>query len=231
MDAVIDKLPAGSQGFTFVDVAAMRGDDALKVYYDRARDEIESDCDFLGISASDVDRMIDDEIDGHDLRAKILEGRFNIEDVGEDLRQNGWAAQLDYKGVETWQRQSGFYQAVALANDACIVVASGVDSMEACIDAIKGDADSLADDEDVAAVADKLPSGIHVQVATGAESISRTKKDSDTLIITIIEVYANEETAEDARIEWGDGSDSGYNNTKVTRDGRFVILTAEWGIY
>ena len=223
--AMMKKLPEDSDGFTFVDIAAMRDDDDLSDAYDQFKDEIKSRYDSLGISASDVDRMI---MGGS---VVILEGRFDLEDVSDELEDNDYDDDR-YKDVDTFEG----VMSVALVSEDCIVVGSSMNDVKDCIAVIKGDSDSLRQDEDISAVVDRVPGGIMVSASTSeyyldckAEAYSVAKDDSDTVRVTAVFRFTSEGAADDARstIEADWESRDYYSGVEVTVDGEYVEATAD----
>ncbi|HWR71207.1 MAG TPA: hypothetical protein VN415_09140, partial [Dehalococcoidia bacterium] len=128
--------------------------------------------------------------------------------------------------------------AVALVSESCIVVGSSMDRVKDCIDVIKGDADSLGDDEDVAEVVGRLPTGLLVAVRTGDSGVgseaygwSTAKKDSSTVLVTHVFLF-DDEPASDVVEGIVDAYKQGYRTDRVEakQDGRFVTVTVEQDI-
>lgn len=230
---IIKKLPKDAAGITFVDLAALRADDDLQDTYDEFRDQIKSDYGFLGISSSNVDRRIAGG------SVTILEGDFDLEEVRDELKFNHEGGK--YRGVETWLNTFADVEQIALVSRSCIVIGDDIDSLQGSIDVIKGDDDvSLSKDEDISDVADKLPSGLYVVVSAGPTNfkdcatigISKEKKDSDTLRVTVVLLFENGDAAGNAKrdIERYYGDYLHYDNVEVDKDGRFIRVTAELDI-
>jgi len=229
--SAMKKLPKDAGGFTFIDLAATRADDDIAELYGHAVGMIESECDALGISTDDVDRVADGDT------VKILEGSFDLDQVRQELEANGYEANR-YKEIDTWEKSRADIEAVALVSESCIVVGSSIDRVTDCIDVIKGDADSLSDDEDVSEVVDRLPTGLLVAVRTGDSGVgseaygwSTTKKDSSTVLMTQVILF-DDEPADDAVQGIEDVYKQGYGTDKVEvkQDGRFVTVTVELDI-
>ena len=223
--AMMKKLPENAGGFTFVDVASMRDDDDLSDAYDQFKNEIKSSYDSLGISTSDVDRMILGE------SVVILEGQFDLEDVSDELEDNDYDDDK-YKDVDTFEG----VMSVALVSEDCIVVGSSMDSVKDCIAVIKGDSDSLRQDEDISAVVDRVPGGIMVSASKSkyyldctAGAYSVAKEDSDTVRVTAVFRFTSESAADDAGSTIKDDWESRdyYSNVGVTVDGEYVKATAD----
>jgi hypothetical protein len=224
--AMMNKVPRDASMFTFTDVAAMRADDDLDELYDDYKKKSESECIALGISSDDVDRM-EEGYSGYAFT--ILEGQFALDDVGRVLEDEGYQ-EGEYKKVKTWKNSSADIEAVALVSATCIVIGDDIDKLEDSIDVIKGDDDSLSDDEDMSDFMGRLPAGVVVSVHTyetyaGCEvtGYSVKKKDSSTVLVTMLLLFDDEDSANDAMEDTKDE----YSNSEVTKDGRYITVVAE----
>jgi len=227
------KVPRDALAFDFTDVAAVRADGDLGELYDAYQDDIESECDLLGISPDDVDR------EGVHLGAtgsvQILEGRFDLDGVRNELKDNGYE-KGEYKRIETWDSSTADdeMKAVALTSKGCIILASSIDRVTDCIDAINGDEDSLGDDEGFSAVVGRLPAGlvVHVYTTAGYEGceaygLSVTKNDLNSRRLTQVFLFVNEDAAGSRRndIERDFREYYEQESLEVTLDGRYVVLS------
>jgi hypothetical protein len=229
--SAMKKLPKDAGGFTFIDLAATRADDDIAELYDHAVGMIESECDALGISTDDVDRVADGDT------VKILEGSFDLDQVRQELEANGYEADR-YKEIDTWEKSHADIEAVALVSESCIVVGSSMDRVKDCIDVIKGNADSLGDDKEVSEIVGRLPTALWVDVRAddsgmGFEAYgwSAAKKDSSTVLVTHVFLF-DDEPASDVVEGIVDAYKQGYKTDKVEakQDGRFVTVTVEQDI-
>gem|GEM_PF-3111546 len=224
--AMMNKVPGDASMFTFTDVAAMRDDDDLNELYDDYKKKSESECAALGISSDDVDRM-EEGYSGYAFT--VLEGQFALDDVRIVLEAKGYQ-EGEYKKVQTWENSSADIEAVALVNATCIVIGDDIDNLEDSIDVIKGDDDSLSDDEDMSDFMGRLPAGVVVSVHTyetyrgcAVTGYSVKKKDSNTVLVTMLLLFDDEDSANDAMEDTRDE----YGNSEVTKDGRYITVVAE----
>lgn len=224
--AMMERLTENVTKFYFVDVRAFRADNSLDEIYKASRDTIEFDFRQLGISAADVDTMAKGG------GVTILEGSFSLGSVRDELRGNGYD-DAEYKGIETWGRDLS----VALVSKSCIVTGGSTDTLEDCIDAMKGDCASLYDNADARDVVGRLPDGLWTNVSfkqagldgLKAEGRSGDKKDADTIRMTVIYLFEDEDAAGNAR---GDIEDESADNANVemTQDGKYVTVSADVAI-
>jgi PKD repeat protein len=233
--ATIKDLPQGPGLFIFTDVTALRADDDFVVACSNYDAQLEIDCGALGISLDDVYSRTKSE------SLSILDGHFNLDDVRDYLEDFSYQ-NAEYKGVETWVSETANEDmvAVALLGGSCIILADSSGSLEDCIDAIKGDTDSLGDDEYVSDAMDRLPAGIRVVVSTDehfegcrAYATSVAKKDSNTALYTSFVLFDDEDSASGAMEAIEDefqGDLDYYDNVEVTQDGSCVVVTAESSI-
>ena len=223
---MMNNVPGDASMFTFTDVAAIRADDDLDEFYDDYKKKSESECEALGISSDDVDRM-EEGYSGYSFT--ILEGQFALDDVRRVLKDEGYQ-DGEYKEVQTWENSSADIEAVALVSVSCIVIGDDIDNLEDSIDVIKGDDDSLSDDEDMSDFMGRLPAGVVVSVHTyetykGCEATgySVKKKDSNTVLVTMLLLFDDEDSANDAMEDIRDE----HGNSEVTKDGRYITVNAE----
>lgn len=233
ISSIMKKVPKDALAFDFTDIAAVRAEGDLDELYSAFQDDIESECDLLGISPNDVDRMgVRMDATGS---MEILEGRFDLDGVRNELKDNDYDNN-EYDGIETWESDSADQEmeAVALMSGSCIIFASSIDGATDCIDVIKGEEVSLADDEDFSAVVGRLPAGLveHVYATTGYEGceafgVSVTKKDLNSRRLTVVFLFVDENAAYDTKddIERDYKEYYEHDNLEVTLDGRYVVLT------
>ncbi len=142
----------------------------------------------------------------------------------------------EYQGVELWERNG---ELVALMED--LVIFSTRQGVRDSIEVIMGEKDSLWDDQDVKDIVDRLPNGINMKYichpeymayeGMKAQGTSLEKKDEDTLKMTGVFMFEDEDAARDAvaEIKEDTGAEE-IERSDVKQDGRFVILTIEVGI-
>lgn len=234
--AMMKKLPRDAGGLSFTNVRALRDDKDFNKAYETLKDLIDSDFQTLAISADDVDTMTE----GGSLT--MLEGHFDLAEVRTGLERNNYDKD-EYKGIETWK---GSDSSVALISGSFIVIGYGLANVEDCVDVIKGDGDSLYDDEDLRDVLSRAPAGIGVSVDPGlgyyeglkAVANSGGKKDADTIWVTSIFLFEDEDAAAVARVDIENGikGTGVWQDIVVIQDREYVrcaadgdIENASWG--
>lgn len=228
-EAMMNRVPRGAAKFmfTFTDFAAMRADVELREFYDDYKKEIEPECEALGISPDNVDSASKGYSGWIFL---VLDGEFDLDGVRQGLEDKGYQ-DGEYKEVQTWGNSSADIGAIALVSANCIVIGDDVDNLQKSIDVVKGDEDSLSDDEDMLDLMGRLPPGIVVSVSTyyktypGCETTgySLNKKDSDTVLVTMILLFEDEDSADDAMKD----IEGEHDNGEVTKDGRYITVNSE----
>ena len=138
--------------------------------------------------------------------------------------------------MELWERNG---EVMALMEN--LVILSTGQAIRDCIEVIKGEKDSLWDDQNVKDVIDLLPNGINMKYIAHpqymayegmkAQGSSLEKKDEDILKMTGVFMFEDEDAARDAvaKIKEDTGAEE-IERSDVKQDGRFVILTIEFGI-
>lgn len=228
-EAIMNRVPrdAAKFMFTFTDFAAMRADDELSRFYDDYKKDIGSECEALGISPDSVDSASKGYSGWIFL---VLDGEFDLDEVRQALKDKGYQGG-EYKEVQTWGNKSADVGAIALVSADCIVIGDDVDNLQKTIDVIKGDEDSLSDDEDMLDLMGRLPPGMVVSVSTyyktypGCETTgySLNKVDSDTVLVTMILLFEDEDSADDAM----QAVEGEHEDGEVTRDGKYITVNFE----
>lgn len=233
--AIMKKLPKATETFMFVDMKTMRSDDDLEDLFDSFSDDSGDMGDMFGVKMDDVDFV------AFAGEMYVMEGSFDLAEVREALEDSGFEKD-DYEGVEIWE---AFGFSLVLVDSGCVIMASGTDA-EDCVDAIKGKADSLYEDEDVSDDMAKLPGDGLVVVWSGgsegfiteegyagleATAVSMSKKDADELQMTAMLRFKDAASAGDAMDEVKDdleeNAESEVTNLKVTQDGKYIKATAD----
>lgn len=87
----------------------------------------------------------------------VIGGDFDLGKIRDDLQHRGWERST-YRGVEVWQGEGkNDINEIALFKDK--IIAGSVGAVEMAIRVMKGEEESLYDDEDVMDIANKLSDG------------------------------------------------------------------------
>lgn len=232
--SMMEKVPKDTTEFTFIDVKALRGDDDLAELLQDLEDSLE---DLLQPLATDLDNI--NRLASADNIA-LLDGGFDLDDMRDELDSQGFDED-GYKGVEVWESPRGGW--VALVENPIIM--GYQDGVKNCIDVIEGTEESLWDNRDAEDMMDRLPSGLCAGFYIGdtvapagweyqdleASGWSFRKMDEDTLVMTWILRFDNEEAGHDAidEIE-ADLEEEGFKNFDFEQDEDFVKVTGEINI-
>lgn len=159
----------------------------------------------------------------------LYEGDFDLDGVRNELEDRDYDDD-EYKGVEVWKD----YEWVALMGN--LIITGSEEAVKDCIKVIKEGEDSLADDRDAGDVMHRLPTGIWLSYSTyetyedlEANGYSFGKKDEDTLRMTWVLRFRDEDAAEDAMEEIEDdlAEEPDFKHVDVDQDGEFVMVTAD----
>ena len=122
-----------------------------------------------------------------------------------------------------------------------LVILSTGQGVRDCIEVITGEKNSLWDNQDARDVVDRLPDGINMKYISHpqhmsyegmkAQGTSLEKRDEDTIKMTGVFMFEDEDAARDAvtEIREDTGAEE-IERSDVKQDGRVVILTIEFGI-
>lgn len=156
---VMKLAPESVGNINCIDIEAMAEDPDFKDWYDGmiiGLSDILS-YEMVGLEASDISVFagfeIDFEINWEPI--DVLIGDFNLEDIRDTLEEN-YFVEGEYRGMEIWTDDFG--DAVAFIDN--MIVSGYADLVEACIRTHNDEEPSMYDNEDMKAVADKLPAGI-----------------------------------------------------------------------
>jgi len=220
----MEKIPEGAESLILVDFQALRGDDDLEDLLEEFEDMI-----MIGIDIDDINYAA---IYGNTI---LLNGKFNLDDIRDELDDLGLNDD-GYKDVEIWGSDYEYGWVALMGN---LIILGSEDDVKDCIDVIEEGEDSLLDDSDCKDLVDRLPDGIMITYGTDEEypdeeawGISIKKKDDDTLKVTAIFKFKNEDAAVDAVDEIEDEmkEEEGPHNIQVDQNGEFVIASAEMHI-
>jgi hypothetical protein len=194
-----DKYAPGVNGFEFTDIAAMRADEDLDRVYEHYLPS--ENATILKIPSTDIETIAEAGT------AQVFEGHFDFGGIRSTLESLAWR-KAEYKGVEVWDKTSGSgYNAssVALVDENHVICAlyDGSKVVDGCIDALKGEAISLYDNENLRDFVARLPQGIELSagIATDPQAsrqfggTSWAKEDATTLQATRLYLCDSEEAA------------------------------------
>ena len=91
----------------------------------------------------------------------LIGGEFDLEKIRDDLQHRGWEKGA-YRGVEVWQGENGDINEIALFEDK--ITAGGVEAVETAIRVMKGEEESIYDEDDIKDIANKLSDGFIVTI-------------------------------------------------------------------
>jgi len=228
------QTPENAIYFTFVDAKELRGDNDLEHLYEAWRDNLGGALDECGIVADDVNLTAMGAA-SEGVGYYLIDGSFSPREISDELDSLGFDED-EYRGVALWERNG---ESVAVMED-LFILGTG-QGVRDCIEVIKGEKDSLWDNQDAKDVVDRLPDGINVKYISHpqymayegmtAQATSLERKDEDTLKMTGVFMFEDEDAARDAvaAIKEDTGAEE-IERSEVKQDGRFVILTIEFGI-
>ena len=228
---MMKKAPASVSNFAFFDVKALQGDDALNNLYEGWKIGFDY---IVGNYGIDINNVIFSAITTVEQSGGyyFIKGDLNIKEIRNNLESLGFEKD-EYLGVETWAKEN---EQIALMEE--LFISGIVLNVRNCIDVIKGKRESLWDTENTKELVGKLPDGANVNYLRQPEimayegvkvqGISYEKKDKDTLQVTALFLYEDENAAGNAipEIEEDTGSDDLIRND-VKQDGRFVEVIIE----
>jgi hypothetical protein len=206
------QLPEGGYGYIFADAGAMLDNETMQDLYDSYGDLLEQVEEKLGVS---LDQVTEAATNGEVI---LIKGNFVLEDITDRLEEAGYQED-QYNDVEIWESSGqGNTTAVAFIDNTLVVVGSEGE-VEDCIDTIKGEAASLAENEDLRDMLDRLPDGVVVGCAEVPAEIrialsyygysylgnidvagaSVGFKDSENLLLTVMLKFDSRADADEAR--------------------------------
>lgn len=223
---LISKIPEDSSYFSFIDVSAMRTDDDMDDLYDEWEDNYNY-LEHYGIDRDDVNRLAISS------DATLCEGEFDLEEIREELEDLDYDDD-EYREVEIWESADG-HKWIALTED--LIIIGSEDDVKDCLWVIKDGEDSMYDDSDINDVLNKLPDGIYMSCDTEeafedleASGLSYRKLDDDTIGVSAVFKFDDEDAADDAINEIEDYAENYYEDIRhvdVWQDGLFVIAEGE----
>ena len=237
---MVAKVPGDTMSFKYVDVAALRGDDDLSEIYDAWKATVDARLEAHGITSGDVNVFVFGTSTG--MRYTLLKGGFDLDQVRDRLEDRDFD-DGEYKGVEIWEPKEGSgYDSdprVALMDD--MIVLGDESGVEGCIKVMKEGDTSFLKKVDIKEVVDRTPAGLYVDleknvlaglIVKGFEAygLSAQKEDSDTLDITGVAKFEDDDDAEDGADAIDTMLKTVFEDVDVSQDGDFLTAAAELDI-
>jgi len=229
--SMMEKVSKDTTEFIFIDVKALRGDDDLAGLLQDLEDSLEGLLEVMGTDLGNINALASAE------DVSLFDGGFDFDDIRDELNSQGFDED-EYEGVEVWESPYGGW--VALVEN--LIIMGHQDGVKDCVDVVGGTEGSLGDTRDAEDIMDRLPSGISAGFYIGdtiavvdseyqyleASGWSFTKIDEDTLVMTTVLRFDNEDAAEDAIAEVEeDFEEKEFKHLDFDQDEEFVKLTAE----
>jgi hypothetical protein len=247
--SMMSMIPENASRFVFMDIKALRGDEDLKDLYEDMMGDVEVALRTSGINVDDVNRIA---ASGENLL--LLDGSFDFDKVRDGLDGRGFGRN-EYKGVEVWENPGegvwvallgNFYGGGRLALRGNLIFLGSENAVKDCIKVIKEGMNSLQDNPDTREVMARLPGGVIMFLGIGeaftevigeefegleAGGMSLGKKDRDTLKVTVVLKFEDDDAALNAmnkieRDEDGFGEEH-FRLIEFVLDKGFVKVTAE----
>lgn len=229
---VMKLAPEGVGYITCADIEAMAEDPDLEDWHNDWIVEL-SYYAISCIETTDVSAFAGFEIDW--AYVFVFMGSFDLEDIRDALEEE-YFVEGECSGVEIWT--GGFDEAIAFIDN--MVVYGDAYAVEACIRTHKNEEPSLYDNEDMKAVADKLPSGVFSGIfgpdyiysdeglAGGMCLINLTRGD-EVCDMNSWYKFDSKASAEDAieDVEEDLSWTWGATNIETRLSGQFIEITAE----
>jgi hypothetical protein len=218
--------PEGTSHLIHYDLQTIRDDKDLDDVYESIEKNWPEKLDEYGL---DID---DTNYEAAAGSITILGGKFDLENVRDELDDAEFDKD-DYKGVELW---TGEDEAVAISGDK--VLYGDKDNVKECIKVMKGDQQSVYDDnDDFREVIDKLPGGIMMTVSYyygyneyDGELVRGSvwvKEDDDTLKMKGVIKFKDENDAEDAKSDLKRDLKEELDDVAVELKGKFLEYTGK----
>ncbi len=215
-------LPLDSERYVYLNMKSIREDADLAntSWYRKYRERTSQSFAEKGMKLSEVDYFASSST----LQESnwIYGGRFDLNAIREALRRMNYDQGICL-GAERWNTPKGFptQQVVVLLADTSILVSSTYEGAKRCISVIKGQASPIYDNQEIRDILTKSPGAtIRASASPAARPPSRAtlrkperyerrdityplatgsfveKADSETLVLTEIVMYRDDETAE-----------------------------------
>jgi hypothetical protein len=234
---VMKLAPENTYIITCMDVQKITEDREFDFIYDYMMDELSYTG--IDIEVSDISAFATVET-GSDYVYMVI-GDFDLEDVRNALIElDVGFIEGEYRGIEIWT--DDYETSVAFIDN--IIIAGYTDEVEACIRRHKNQASSMYDNEDLKAVADKLPTAaVHsvlgpdvlydIEVLSSSVCLRNSTSGDEVLDMSGWLKFDSEASAEDAMTEDLEddlGWEFNATITDVSMSGQFIEFTGEMEI-
>ena len=240
MTDMMARVPHDTACLKYVNVKSLRNDADLDDLYTAWKGSVDPRLDAHGIDHGAVNRFASGANSTLSKRFTLLVGKFNMKEIKDELNDRNYDSS-EYKGVEVWKK-TGFgtdTDMVALMGD--LIILGNEAGVEGCIKVIKEGEASLLGNADANDVAGHLPNGLRVEIqktevaglllsGLEASGTSVNKKNSDTLKISGIATFDDEQDARDADGKIEDLMERVYERVDVARAGVLVKASADLDI-
>jgi len=237
VSSMVTMLPQDTKSFLVLDVWRMRSDQEMTTVYNQLLSRDLPILSYLGINPLFVEYITRVE------QATLIHGTHIKDAVTAALEKDG-AGTDTYMGVDVWELKSWQKRATVVILDDMIVVGPRKD-VQNYIRVSQGQLGSL-NDVDFTELIERLPEGLLVGVREGsfedftykgasASAISLAKKDSKTLVATVVVKFEDADSALKA-IEPPKGNGrknharGPWSNITTIQDDEFLKITAEHGL-
>lgn len=238
---MLARVPADTTSLKYVDVSTLRNDADLDDLYDAWKASVDSRLEARGIDHGDVDVFASNLNPGK--RFTLLVGNFDLAELRDELDDRHYDDDK-YKGVEVWKREAGWGydpdNEVALMGK--LIILGNEAGVEACIKVIKEGEASWLSKVDINDVVSRLPGGLYVDLqktdlagllikGLEASGTSFKKQDRDTLRISGVAKFDDEDDADDAENTIENLMEQQeFDEVSITQQGEFLKASAELDI-
>lgn len=234
------KVPGDTESLRFVDIDGLRNDADMNALYGTWKTSVDTRLESHGINSGDVNVFAFGT--GSGKRFTLLVGGFDLDGVRSKLDGLHYD-KGEYKGVELWELQEGWgYESdskVALMGN--LIILGNEVGVKGCIKVIKEGDSSWLKRVDISDVVSQLPVGLYVDLEKSqlaglflggfeAYGVSAEKRDSDTLGISGVAKFEDEDNAGNAKNAIEVTLDTIFKSVDVSQEGAFLTASAELDI-
>jgi hypothetical protein len=228
-------VPQKFDVFYYLDVATMRSDSDLKTYYETSG--VTQELEVTGLDISTVRSVAMSGMVSSQVYVEVVSGDFNLSQFRDKMGGLGFTSST-YNGIEVWKLESE-QVTVALVSDRIVIISTDEASVQSSIDVVKSGASSLLDNKDYRDVVSRMPAGILVtcsntfspfgiqDVNPAVTGYSAAKKDKDTLVMTGILKFGDNNAAQAAVPKIKAGMEQALTDASVIQDGKSVKFTGD----
>lgn len=212
--------------------------------YDDFETYVEETTNIVDLDADEVAGYLETNV------SRVLLGSFDVDDVGDELEDEGYDDDGDHEGFELFVREDAYTpQAVGVSGNAVVVVTrpDAVDAVEDLVDVSKGDDRYVEENDEMKLLTNKLGSGMLVSGRTHEErddtdvyagqfdhqlaSGERVRVEGSTTKHRWVRVLEEADDVDmDEVEEWVDEADDdgetfdGYEDINLSKSGRAIVV-------